>query len=179
MYHESREHYESRMVQMVPEAATIPRQPDPMVEVREQLALALIRDGHVIEYPSIREEKREPVVVDALGRWTSVPEGQETGHIVTWSATGHENKATDADDPVLDYSATGDDGELRFRIPEPQASRGGSVRLRHNLGGEVTALAFDRHGDGLGYMLAMPIDDNVLHIELYGGTAEFRVTKDG
>jgi len=171
-YEETEEHYTARMAAVAPDAPA-PPPPDYAATAREHLSQAVARDGYAIDLSSVRVESREPVVVDDRGNHRPpLVNEKPTGHIVTWTATGHERVATDAGDPVVEET------EGRYLIPEPLASTGGAARLRHGHGGEVTALAFHPDGSPANYLLATDLDANTLHVEFFADTAWFTVTPD-
>lgn len=171
-YHETPENAALRGEQTPP--------PEPVTIARQQLALAVREHGEVIDLDSIREDARIAVVVDEDGEWVPAEAGvMPTGHIVTWSCTAHARVGTDADDPVLDPVETDEEtGQRAFRVPTPWSHVGGAVRLRHNVGGPVTTLAYAADGSGIGYLLATDLDDKVQHVEFFGGTAFFVVEAD-
>lgn len=168
-YHETPEHA------ALAGAETAPR--EPISIAREQLGLAVREYGEVIDLDSIREDERVAVIVDEQG-WEPAGDRTPTGHIITWSCTAHARVASDSGDPVLDPYEVEPGVHMAFVVPEPYASTGGAVRLRHNVGGSVTTYAKAADGTGVGYLLALDLDSNVQHVEFFGGTAYFVVEVD-
>lgn len=178
-FHETPEHLVQRTLAEDP-AATPGTPPDPTKIAREQLSYAIRADGYVIDLDSVREEARQAVIVnEAMDDYR--PAGADetpSGHVVMWSATGHERVGTDDDDPVIDCTVVHAGREVYATVPEPHATAGGSARLRHNLGGEVTVTAFKADGEGIGYLFATTLDRDSVHVEFFGETAKFVVTRD-
>lgn len=171
-YHETPEHAALRGDPTPP--------PDPISVARTQLALAVREHGEVIDLDSIAEMERESIVLlDDEGNWRPALDGESpTGHIVTWTCTGHTRVGTDADDPVLPIERDEENGDWVAIVPEPLASAGGSCRIRHNLHGGVTIFAKRANGEGIGYLFATTLDDDTVHMEFFGGTAFFTVERD-
>jgi hypothetical protein len=178
-FHETPEHHAKRMLDADPDALPSPP-PDPISIARQQLAFAIREEGYVIDFGSVREESRQSVIVnEAMDDFRLAHDDEEpSGHLVVWSAAGRERVGTDADDPVIDCTVVHAGREVHASVPEPHASAGGSVRLRHNLGGEVTVTAFKPDGEGIGYLFATTLDRDSVHVEFFGGTAKFVVTRD-
>lgn len=165
-YHETPEHAALRGALRPPD--------NPVSIARTQLSRAVSDDGYVIDLGSIEEVERTPVIVNEAQtdyRYAG-PDETPTGHVVKWTCTGSKREGTDAGDPVL----TPD--HLVFKVPENLRATGGSVRLRHNLGGVVTVHTFREDGTGIGHLFATPLDNHLLHVEFFAETAEFRVSLD-
>lgn len=178
-FEETPEHYVARLTKDNPEAVPPPL-PDPASIARTQLERAARQDGYVIDFDSVREDNRMPVKVpETMDDWWPA-DSDETpdGHLVTWSASGSLRVGTDADDPVIDCKIEQAGRQVSAVVPEPHATAGGSIRLRHNLGGDVTVLAYDADGEGMGYLFATTLDRDSVHVEFFGGTAKFVVTRD-
>lgn len=171
-YHEDREHAALRGQSIPP--------PEPLTVARQQLALAVRAEGYVIDLDSVREEESQDVVVnEEQTDYRLAAEGEKrTGRLVLWSATGHPRIGTDADDPIL-YVTRDDDLDVWVaKVPEPQATVGGSCRIRHERNANVTVLAFKPDGEGIGYLFATTLDKDTVHVEFFGGTAAFHITED-
>lgn len=178
-YHEDPDHYVARLLRETGQPPS--PQPEPITVARQQLALAVRQDGFVIDLDSIREEESVNIVVNEQQTdYVLAVDGKpRSGRLVTWSATGHQRVGTDADDPVLEAvrESENDDG-LTAIVPAPYATVGGSCRIRHGLGGEVTVTAFQPDGEGIGYLFATTLDPDTVHVEFFGGTARFYVVAD-
>lgn len=162
------------------------RQPDrvdPVMAAREALNATMLAQGHTLDVASVTEVVRQRVIVNETGTdfRTALPAEVEDGEVITWSALGFPRAASDADTPVLavePHGAADEHLDWRAAVPEREQIAGGSVRVRHNLNGEVTVTAEREDGQGIGYHFAMPIDDNVIHVELTPGAAVLIVEKD-
>jgi hypothetical protein len=143
---------------------------------RAQAAATLLEGfrsvGMVLDADTVTQGQRVPVYIDEDGDYRPVEDGLANGFYVDWTATGTP-RLTDVDDPVLLVDADG-----WATVPEPIATMGGSVRVRHDYGGEVTVHAFDPDDTGTGYLLAQELDPDLVHVELLGGTARLHVTLD-
>lgn len=163
--------------------ATAGRQPDrvdPEMQARDAFNVTMLRAGFVLDIPSIKRVETQAVVVNALGTdYRPVWPGEEpTGNIHSWTALGFPRAASDANVPVLVVTPTGDGTSVQAAVPAAQQASGGSVRVKHSLGGEVTITAERADGTGIGYHFAQPITDNVSHVELAPGAAVLYVERD-
>jgi len=160
-----------------PEAVPPPRE-SAEAEARSHAA-QVAPEGWVVDLGTLREVGREAVVVNDTGTdYRPAEPGEEpTGHIVLWEFDARQAVPSDEGDPVLTGRRTGD-GSVEFVVPESHAQAGGAVRLRHNLGGEVTVSAKRADGEGIGYLFAATLDAHTVHVEFFAGTATFNVAPD-
>jgi len=143
---------------------------------RAQAAATLLEGfrsaGMVLDAETVSRGPVVPVYIDERGDYRLVDDGLANGFYVDWTASGTP-RLSDVDDPVLLVDADG-----YATVPEPVATVGGSVRVRHGYGGEVTVRAFGPGGVGTGYLLAQELDPDLVHVEVLGVTARLHVASD-
>lgn len=153
-------------------------EPDAWAHARNMLVEQFRANGEVMDTDPVPSDP-VPVVVDAdmTGWTTTTPDDPAlTGHVVTWTATGHA-VATE------EYLDGGLDAEGRFVVRVPNDHRllhvhGGPVRVRHGLGGPVTVTTYGNNGSPVGYLFAQEVSDDEVAVELYQHTNLILVTPD-
>jgi hypothetical protein len=99
-------------------------------------------------------------------------QGPPNGLMVEWTGEG-DPPVDDSTVPVVIIDPLGD-----ATVPEPVMAEGGDLRVLHGFSGEVTVTAFAPDGSGIGYLFAMPVDADTVHMSLVPGTARLRVVRD-
>lgn len=146
------------------------------------------QEGFVMTQESLIRDEGTPIVVDdpntaAYHPWSGIGEPTHTLYVWTASAT---QPGTDTGDLAPLASEPDEDGRLWFAVPAEVSAQGGDVRLRHNLGGEVTvwgwntsAAPFEPFTKSPYVNFAAGISDDVVTVTLLpGGTALLSVERD-
>lgn len=153
---------------------------DDAVDADEQQrqAVATLRDGFravgmLLDEATVRPDEPVPVLIRPDGSHVHTSPGEANGFYVDWHAHGIP-RISDADVPVVLVDAGGD-----VVVPEPVATDGGDLRVRHDYGTEdVTITATSPDGDATGYLFHSPVDASLVHVELLAGTAGLHVERD-
>jgi hypothetical protein len=150
-------------------------EPDP-TEMRAR-AVDTLREGfrsvgYMLDEATVEHAAAVFIRFTPDGGYVPAPAGREEGFYIDWTGVGNP-RITDEAVPVVIV----DTGGVAV-VPEPVATDGGDMRVRHGYGGEVTVRAFDPAGEPTGYLFAQPLDDDTVHVELFGGTASLLVTRD-
>lgn len=126
----------------------------------------------------------QPVVVNAdYTGWTDWAPGNPTpptGDVVMWTATGRpaqnpgveQTMVTDAD-TVLPGALV--DGHYEAQVTEYLTEAGGSARVRHGLGSEDVIVSVWAGDTKVGYLFALTMSENEVHVEFFAGATVIRV----
>lgn len=115
-----------------------------------------------------------PIVIEEASPdgWREAAAGEEPdGWIATWRgelAEGVTDAVVDVDTPSLPVTVA---------VPEPVATTGGGVRVRHRLAGEYRVSADRGDGTPIGLLFTASLDDGEDLVEVLPGTATITFTE--